>query len=201
MNKDFHYFSSREYAFQKKFQGFRDRLLRLVAKALTFFRITPSMVTFTSFASILFFAYFCLSKPWLALLLLVLHVVLDGVDGVLARATGKVGPAGALLDMLNDHTGFVVVIISLVFYALLDPVLGLVYLYLYTLLVFFLIYRNAALIPSTLTLRTKYFLYLVYALWALMGVDIFFVAVLLFTVLTAVSLLENIFKVYFHLSK
>lgn len=42
-------------------------------------------------------------EPWVALALYVVNRVLDGLDGAVARATGRTGDAGAYLDIVTDH--------------------------------------------------------------------------------------------------
>jgi phosphatidylglycerophosphate synthase len=43
------------------------------------------------------------SHPWLAFLLFLVTILIDGLDGALARATGTASAFGALLDQYCDH--------------------------------------------------------------------------------------------------
>lgn len=61
------------------------------------------------------FAQWATSPPlvWVGLILAVGWLVADGLDGMIARATGTAGPAGRLLDGLCDHGTFVVIYVLL----------------------------------------------------------------------------------------
>lgn len=201
MSDNLHYFSAKEYVVQKKFQNFRDGSLKFLVKPLIFLKITPDIVTFASFLCVLIFSYFLVTSPYIALTFLFLHVALDGIDGVLARLTNKSSRAGAFLDILNDHTGFIVVIGALIFYNFLIPILGFVYVYLYSLLVVLLVYCNSLDITPKFTLRTKYLLYIVYAIYALSGLNFFQPAVFIFTILTVPFATDIFLRVLFHLNK
>ncbi len=150
------------------------------------------MVTLASFLCILFFVYFCVRNPLVALFFLGFHMILDGIDGPFARLTNRANSAGAFLDMLNDHTGLVIVMGSLVFYSLLNLVIGLIYIYLYSLLVIFLVLRNMLGIHPAFTLRTKHVPYLTYVLWAVTAINIFDKIMIVCIIITLIPLTESL---------
>ncbi len=61
------------------------------------------------------FAQWATSSPlvWVGLILALGWLVADGLDGMIARATGTAGPAGRLFDGLCDHGTFVVIYVLL----------------------------------------------------------------------------------------
>ncbi|MGD0577085.1 MAG: CDP-alcohol phosphatidyltransferase family protein [Candidatus Staskawiczbacteria bacterium] len=193
---DFHYFSSNEVKYQERLRLMRDKLLRIFLKPFIWLHISPNLVTFASFASLAGFFYFFIKNPIFAIIFLLLHVLLDGIDGSLARATGKSSRAGGFLDMLNDHTGMVVAVAAVMYYSMLNPVIGLIYVYIYSLLVVFIIYQNSLGIKSNTVFRTKYLFYALYILWALTGANIFNGAVAVFIVIMLLPLVFCILKIY-----
>ena len=201
MPNELHYFSAIEYKFQQRFRAFRDRFLKLLIAPLVYFRIKPNTITLVSFLSILVFAYFLVSSPYVAVLFLLVHIALDGIDGVLARALHESGRAGAFLDILNDHSGLVVVVLALVYNNFVNPTLGILYVYLYSLLIALLLYSNSLGIPPVITLRTKYFLYCIYLVWVFLDVSYFQAAVMVFTILTTPFVVITIVRVFFSLNK
>lgn len=64
------------------------------------------------------------THPRLALVLYVVTLMIDGLDGALARHTGRASPFGALVDQLADHVREVIVVLGLVWLGALHPLLG-----------------------------------------------------------------------------
>jgi phosphatidylglycerophosphate synthase len=201
MPDDFHYFSTKEYELKTKFQISRDKFLKTLLKPLIFLGITPNFITLISFLCVLISAYFLIKKPYIALVFLFLHVIFDGIDGSLSRLANKSSRAGSFLDILNDHTGFVIITGTLIFYGYLNAILGIAYIYLYSLLVVLLIYCNALGIAPIFTVRTKYFLYIVYAIWVFFGLNFFQPAVIIFTAITLPLVAGVFIRVLSYLNK
>jgi len=96
------------------------RLARCLLPACARLGVSPNLVTLAGLAAGLgaAAAYAHWRDPAFALLgfllMLVWHV-LDGLDGMLARATGRASPAGRLLDGLADYLVFAAVYAALAF--------------------------------------------------------------------------------------
>jgi phosphatidylglycerophosphate synthase len=99
--------------------------------------------------------------PWLALALLSLHVVLDGLDGPLARHQAVASPRGSFTDTFCDQIVLTTVTISLMIGSdrMLGIVPGAVFLVLYTAVVAVAMVRNALNIPYRWLIRPRFFLY------------------------------------------
>lgn len=83
------------------------------------FSITPNQVSVISFILVsLAFPLFLLQIPLWAGILVQVGSVIDGVDGELARATGKTSPKGAFLDAILDRVGDCLALIGASLYAL-----------------------------------------------------------------------------------
>ena len=61
------------------------------------------------------------TRPRLTLALFVLALVVDGLDGTLARATGRASAFGALMDQVCDHAREVLVVAGLARVGALSP--------------------------------------------------------------------------------
>jgi phosphatidylglycerophosphate synthase len=87
-------------------------------------RVSPNAVSFSQV--ILGVAIIALmpAQPRLAFVLFVAALVLDGVDGALARATNRATPFGALFDQYCDHIREVTVVAGLALYGALNPFLA-----------------------------------------------------------------------------
>ncbi len=70
-------------------------------------------------------------NPRLALLLFALALLLDTLDGALARTTGTASPFGMLVDQYSDHAREIIIICGLVYASALSPVLGVAYALIY----------------------------------------------------------------------
>ena len=107
----------------------RDVIFKPLAKILTFFRITPFMITLLGFVSMFLFALALEHNRVLSLFFLLLSVLFDLIDGVLARYQEKASDKGKFADMVFDNLSFTVFVVGLVFVNLVDalPALLIVY--------------------------------------------------------------------------
>ena len=104
-------------------------------------------------------AAFFYSKP-LALALLALHVLFDGLDGPVARRTGKASRSGSFTDTTTDQTVVAATTITLIYTGVIGVVPGAVYIFAYSVVIAFSMVRNALDIPYSWLVRPRYFIYL-----------------------------------------
>lgn len=129
------------------------------------------------------FVFYIGRNPLYSVYFLALHVVLDAFDGSLARYMKEDSNAGALTDMMCDHTGMFIVTTTLVYQGLVNGSIAIIYVYLYTMMIIFMVTLNRFNIPLRFAIRTKYYLYILFALWAIWGIDYFNAAIAIFTLL------------------
>jgi phosphatidylglycerophosphate synthase len=98
------------------------------------------------------------SPAW-SLLLLAVHVVLDGVDGPLARWQQRPSARGSFTDTVCDQLVLSGVILALINGQRLDAVAGSLFLFLYTLVVAFAMVRNALGVPYSWVVRPRFVVY------------------------------------------
>lgn len=138
-------------------------LLRLLAAA----GIGADQVTLASLISGLAFCPLWLwpGETWwarpAALAALALHVLLDGLDGPMARHLGTASRRGSFTDTLADQIVVTATTLTLIA-AVQSPVnvwIGGLYLFLYSIVVSFAMVRNAIGIPYTWLVRPRFWVY------------------------------------------
>ena len=143
-----------------RYQNFKDRRLAPLLDVLTRCGITPNRMTLISTLIGLAFvpAYFW--SPGLAFGLLIAHLILDGVDGPLARHTGTASQAGSFVDTVGDQVVVVATTIALMASDDESRVIGIVsgsiYCLTYTIVVGFAMIRNALRVPYRFILRPRW---------------------------------------------
>ena len=160
MKEYLNYFSKADKKGLFKFSEYRYKLLKPLSKVLTLLKITPDMISYFGLLILTGFAYYLNKKPLIAGIFLIIHILLDGIDGPLAKYQKKAGNKGALTDIICDHTGIIIVTLTLIYYRLLNGTIGAAYIYIYTLLIIFTVIRNKLEITPNITFRSKYFVYL-----------------------------------------
>lgn len=197
--KKVHYFSEREYEGQLAFQKFRDRIFKKIGKFLVWCGITPNMISAMSALMLIGVAFFAVSEPVYAVVFLFGHVFLDALDGLVARLTDRQSNAGAFVDVCNDHFGILFFVGVLVYYKLVDPMIGYVYANLYTVLIIFIMTRTNMNIPMQYVIRSKYYAFAAYILFVFTQIDVMDEALLLFTALMIPPFVLSFFKIQKHL--
>ncbi len=150
-------------AFERPFmvwwQNIREKSLKPVLQGLDRMGVSPNGVTL---ASLVFGAFaagtFLVSKP-VALTLLFLHVLLDGLDGPLARYQSSASPKGSFTDTMVDQTVITLVMLVLMNIGTVSISAGGFCIFVYTLVVFFAMIRNRLEIPYSWLFRPRFMLY------------------------------------------
>lgn len=142
-------------------QKIRDISFLPLLKLFTVFGLRPNHITFLSFlfgggACYLIFS----SELKAALYLLFIHVLLDGMDGPLARHQNLSSNAGSFVDTLVDQIIIASVAIVLMERGILSILPGSIYIFVYTAVIAFSMVRNAIKIPYLWMLRPRFIVYL-----------------------------------------
>lgn len=90
-------------------------------------RLSPNAVSFSQVILGAVVVWLMPTQPRLAFVLFVAAIVLDGIDGALARATQRVTRFGALFDQYCDHIREVTVVAGLALHGALNPFLAGIY--------------------------------------------------------------------------
>jgi phosphatidylglycerophosphate synthase len=153
-------YSESEGAFMRRSQELRGRLLRPVLVVLAKHRVTPNHLTLLSLLTGLAFCpVFLWNFKVVALGLLLAHVLLDGLDGPLARLTQRASNRGSFTDTIADQVVVTFSTVTLIHagYAGVWP--GALYLFFYGVVVIFAMVRNALAIPYSWLVRPRFLVY------------------------------------------
>jgi len=142
-------------------QELRGRWLRPLLVLLAGVGIRPGQITLVSLLlGLAFCPALILDYEGLALLLLFLHVLSDGLDGPLARHLGRASNRGAFTDTMADQMVVTFSTLTLIHVGLASLWPGVMYLFFYTLVVVFAFVRNALQIPYSWLVRPRFFIFL-----------------------------------------
>lgn len=131
-------------------------LLRMLARA----GVRPDHLTLLSaVVGLLFCPLFFWSKP-LAFTMLALHVLLDGLDGPLARYTNTASRCGSFSDSMADQLVVVASTVTLMSVHVVGVLPGSIYVVAYTVVMLFAMVRNALSIPYSWLVRPRFFVYI-----------------------------------------
>ncbi len=169
---------------------FAEKRTRIFSSLVEPFRrlgLAPDTISYTGIAFLAGVILYFVRKPSVAVMFLAGHVICDGLDGVFARHARKASQSGAFTDLVCDQLGMVVVAMAAVFHHLVAPLLGAVYMVLYLIVVGFGVIINAMGLGTRVTITSKYFLYIVYAIWAGWHVNLFTPLMSFFSAIMAIE--------------
>ena len=179
-------FAGDEQELQAEFRNWRDRIAAPLVQVCLSLGATADRVSGLSLAMLIPFGL-CLWRldlAWTgpaAVLALTLHVLLDGLDGPLARARHTDGPSGAFTDLCLDHTGYLIVTTLLATLGWLPGGVACAYAATYTLAVVMIVSLNLLGRPLRWAIRTKYLFYALIASRLLGGPALLTEAAMLFS--------------------
>lgn len=142
-------------------QELRGRWLSPLLTLLAALRIAPNHLTlFSLIAGLAFCPVFLWSSKAVAFGLLLAHVLLDGLDGPLARFTQRASSQGSFTDTSADQVVVAFSTVTLIHAGYAGAWPGGLYLFFYSLVVIFAMVRNALAIPYSWLVRPRFFVYL-----------------------------------------
>lgn len=182
-----------------KFKDLRNKIFLPISKTLMKLRLTANIISYIGLFILVGFVYYVLRNPVIASIFLLFHVLIDAFDGPLARLMKRDGDSGAFTDIICDHTGMAIVVITLIWANLVNPVIASIYIYVYTLLIIFVIVRNKMGVPIELVIRTKYYVYILFGLFAIWNINYLNMGMAIFILIMIPSLLTSYLIIKKHL--
>ena len=162
-------YSDGEGRFMSWSQEFRGRWLAPLLGWMADLGMRANHVTLLSLAAgIAFCPALLLGHPIVAFVLLGLHVLLDGLDGPLARHRREASSRGSFTDTMADQVVVTLTTLALVQGGWASAWAGGLYVFLYAIVVGFALVRNAMLAPYSWLFRPRF---LVFG-WA--AIEVFF---------------------------
>ena len=142
-------------------QELRGRLLAPLLVGMARVGIGPDHLTLASLVCGLAFCPLYVWSSPAAFLAILLHVLLDGIDGPLARHLNVASRRGSFTDTTADQLVIIAVTVTLM--AAPERVIGIaagsLYIFLYTVVVAFAMIRNALEIPYSWVVRPRFVVY------------------------------------------
>ena len=129
-------------------QRIRQRFLTPIAFVLSRLGISANMLSIASVILGLGFFLFAPLNFVVAFWLLVASILCDGLDGVEARLTGTNSARGSFTDMFCDQLVVAFSVAGLAWKGLIHPVLAILFVYVYTALVTFLVLHRTLRVSS-----------------------------------------------------
>jgi phosphatidylglycerophosphate synthase len=152
-------YSGGEHAAMEFTQRVRGVAFGPLLRLLTALRVTPDHLTLLSLLfGLAFCPLFFYAKGW-AFVALALHVLIDGLDGPLARHTGVASRAGSFTDSTADQVVIAASTATLMYAEVAGILPGALYIFFYTVVVYFAMARNALNTPYSWLLRPRFIVY------------------------------------------
>lgn len=185
--KEISIFGKEEHKYYIWFRQIRDKVFSPLADIFNGFGVKASHLSLLGKICMIPFVLLFQINPWLSVFFLVFYLFLDSIDGVLARAQGKDGTAGAFVDFTSDYFVYFVVFFTFLYYGLIGGFWGALHLLNYLVMQFLIVYANFHMIEVLPVLRSKLLIYLFFLIWLISGVNYFDPLIVLLTVYMLVT--------------
>lgn len=164
-------FSTAERRFLVPFRRGFAKLTSPAVWLLAALHIPPNAVSLSQIAIGILIVFLMPDQPGLATALFFLTLVIDGLDGALARAYGQSSQFGALVDQISDHVRETLMIAALAFVGALHPVPAVMYGLVYALFNFLLFLCNYRSVPVPWAIKSYMVVYPGLILYGFFGVN------------------------------
>lgn len=181
----------------RKVQKDRDLLLSGPAQWLIRHKITANQLSFGRLALIVPMFWAVGTWPWLVVgILIINYYVLDALDGVVARKSGKASIRGRAIDVSIDHFYVVPLVLALIYFNKIDPFIGAVYITVQLIDNFVQYLRfgiEAGKYPFS---YGKFVVYFAVLLWAMLAFNLFDYLLLALSAYLAVKIFFSIYLLF-----
>ena len=105
----------------------------MVARFFTVVGLKPNMITYFGVFMMLLFVFSIRRNALISSIFLILNLVSDGLDGVLARYQKNSSVKGKFIDFLGDDVSFVLFILGLIYGGFINGLVAVIFVYLMSL--------------------------------------------------------------------
>jgi phosphatidylglycerophosphate synthase len=152
-------YSAGERGWMEATQRWRGRALAPLLAGMARVGVMPNSLTALSFLAGIAFCPLWFVSHAAALFALALHVLLDGLDGPLARQLGTASRRGSFTDTLSDQSVVTAVTVTLMADRVIGVAPGGLYIFLYAVVVAFAMVRNVLAVPYSWVVRPRFAVY------------------------------------------
>jgi phosphatidylglycerophosphate synthase len=193
MKRKLHYFLDKESEKQQQFAEMRTRMLTPFLKVLDRFGFTPGFISFFALSLIIPFAILYPFYPVIACLFLWSYVVLDGVDGSLARYKKIDNAGGSLIDIVCDQTGLLVCTGMIIHYDYSNHLIAYLYGCAYIIMIALGVAQNYLNLKLRFNFRSKFMVYIIFTVYAFFpSIDVYMILFVFLGFSTVVMTITNI---------
>lgn len=157
-------YSGGEGGFMDWNQNLRGRMLAPLLIKMAGIGMRGSHVTFLSMlAGLMYCPFFLMDQKVTAFVMLLLHVLLDGLDGPLARFRGQASDRGSFTDTMADQVVVTATALTMMHAGAASAWAGGSYVFLYAIVVAFAFARNAMKAPYSWLFRPRFLVFIWFA--------------------------------------
>ena len=190
------HFHDTEREIERRFTAGRDRFFMPVIKILIKAGVQPNLI---SALGVLFLLAACLQPAeyfYLTIVLLILYILCDGLDGPLARAMDRAHEGGSLVDILADHAGVIFVPAASIYHLGARGEAALVFSSVYLVFIGLVLYANELGVSLKRFFRLKYILYLLYVLSLILKKDLVSYLYIVLGIYYMVEIIDVLRRIY-----
>lgn len=125
-----------------KFASLRTKFFNPISKVLTFFHITPDILSYKGVLLMVAFIFVAGHSLIWGFWLIVIRMIIDCLDGSLARYQKIDSDRGKFVDVLMDQLGFAMFIFGIIKLGLITGLVGALYLYFIVLVTVLMVIKN-----------------------------------------------------------
>lgn len=167
-------YSAIERRFVKPVRGLLLRIYAPVVRPLVHFGVSPHLVSLTGPVLGIVFVCVVRSQPRLAFAVWFISLAVDGVDGAVARQSGRASEFGALMDQFCDHIRETLIVAGLAASGAISPLWSTLYPLAYVAVNVVLFLGNYYGAPAPVAIKSWMVLYpaiLAYLIWGRNGLE------------------------------
>ncbi len=150
--------------------------------------VKPEHLSYLGLLMVAPFVFFFHFNPWISFFFLLIHVLLDGLDGSVARIQKQDGESGAFIDMVCDYSFFYISFVTFVYYGFVNGFYGLIFTIVYMALQGFVSLGIIKRIKLFYILRPKLLVYMFFLIYLITGLNYMNEFVVLMIIYLTISL-------------
>jgi len=185
-------YSSIERRFLQPARGLLLRIHSPLVRLLAALHVSPHAVSLAGPLLGAVFVFMVRRDPRLSFVIWFFSLAVDGVDGALARYTGRASDFGAMVDQFSDHARETLIVAGLAWAGALSPLWGSLYPFVYAAINVTLFLGNYYGAPAPLAIKSWMVLYPAILLYLLFGRNYLNVAAPLSMALMLVTIVHGL---------